>query len=209
MPPATKTGTSPRCGNTSCASTAVDTGPIWPPASLPSMTIASAPMRTSFFANASAGAKQRTRAPPSRMRWIAAALGMPPARTTWPTCRSTHTSISSISCGCSVIRLTPNGRSVSAAVAAISSSSSAGDIAPDAMTPKPPALEIAATRLRSETQVIAPPMMARSVPRKARPRAHRRSSSARQQPLIPGRRARMPSGGRAARARCIRRRSAR
>ena len=34
----------------SCASTAVETGPIWPPASLPSMTIASAPMRTSLRA---------------------------------------------------------------------------------------------------------------------------------------------------------------
>ena len=53
-----------------------------------------------------------------------------------------------------------------------------GDIEPEAMTPNPPAFEIAATRLRSDTQVIAPPMIASSVPRKARPRAHSRSSSA-------------------------------
>ncbi len=31
---------------------------------------------------------------------------------------------------------------------------------PQAMTPKPPALDVAATRWRSDTQVIAPPMMA-------------------------------------------------
>ena len=49
----------------------------------------------------------------------------------------------------------------------------AGVIEPEAMTPNPPALEIAATRWRSDTQVIAPPIMARSVPRKARPRAQR------------------------------------
>ena len=35
-----------------------------------------------------------------------------------------------------------------------------GVMAPQAMTPKPPALEIAATRLRSDTQVMAPPMIA-------------------------------------------------
>ena len=71
IPPATNTGTSVRCGSTSCANTAVETGPIWPPASLPSMTIASAPARTSLRAIARAGAKQITRAPPSRRRWIA------------------------------------------------------------------------------------------------------------------------------------------
>jgi len=94
-------------------------------------------------------------------------------------------SISSVSCGCIVIRLTPNGFLVSAAVAAISPASKSGDIAPEAITPKPPAFEIAATRLRSDTQVIAPPMMARSVPRKARPRAHSRSSSPRHRLVSP------------------------
>ena len=69
-----------------------------------------------------------------------------------------------------MIRLTPNGRSVSARVAAISAASSSGDIEPEAITPKPPALEIAATRLRSDTQVIAPPMIANSQPSTVRPR---------------------------------------
>ena len=55
-----------------------------------------------------------------------------------------------------VIKLTPNGLSVSALVAAISWSSSSGVIAPQAITPKPPALLIAETRLRSDTQLIAP-----------------------------------------------------
>ena len=117
-------------------------------------------MRTSFLARIRAGAKHNTRTAPARMRWIAATVGMPPANTTWPTRCSMQTSISSISCGCIVIRLTPNGRAVSAAVAAISRLSRSGDIEPEAMTPNPPALEIAATRLRSDTQVIAPPMMA-------------------------------------------------
>ena len=59
-----------------------------------------------------------------------------------------------------VMRLTPNGRSVRLAVSAISVSSSSGVIAPQAITPNPPALLIALTRLRSEIQLIAPPRMA-------------------------------------------------
>ena len=59
-----------------------------------------------------------------------------------------------------VIRLTPNGRSVSDWAPAISADSMSGSIEPQAITPKPPALEIAATRWRSLTQLIAPPMMA-------------------------------------------------
>ena len=46
-PPATKTGTSRICGRISCASTVSETGPIWPPASEPSITSASAPERIS------------------------------------------------------------------------------------------------------------------------------------------------------------------
>ena len=69
-----------------------------------------------------------------------------------------------------VIRLTPNGRSVRALVSAISVSSSSGLIAPQAITPKPPALEMAETRWRSEIQLIAPPMIATSQPRNSVPR---------------------------------------
>ena len=72
-----------------------------------------------------------------------------------------------------VMRFTPNGRSVSALVAAISRSSSSTVIAPHAITPNPPAFEIAATRLRSLTHDIAPPMIATSQPRNAVPRAMR------------------------------------
>src|SRR3954471_23916984 len=78
-----------------------------------------------------------------------------------------------------VMRLTPNGRLVRAFVSAISTSSSSGVIAPQAITPKPPALEIAETRFRSLTQLIAPPMMATRQPRNAVPRDHSRSSSTR------------------------------
>ena len=69
-----------------------------------------------------------------------------------------------------VIRFTPKGRSVSAFVAAISRSSRSGVIAPQAITPKPPALDMAETRLRSETQLIAPHRIAVSLPRKSAPR---------------------------------------
>ena len=79
--------------------------------------------------------------------------------------------INSVSCGCMVMRLTPNGLVASALVAAISASSSSGVIAPQAITPKPPAFEMAETRLRSDTQLIAPHRIAVSLPRKAVPRA--------------------------------------
>ena len=72
-----------------------------------------------------------------------------------------------------MIRFTPNGLLVSAWVAVISRSSSSGVIAPHAITPKPPALLIAATRLRSDTQLIAPHRIACSLPKKAAPRAIR------------------------------------
>ncbi len=73
-----------------------------------------------------------------------------------------------------VIRLTPNGRVVRFFVSAISVSSRSGVIAPQAITPNAPALESAETRLRSEIQLIAPPRMATSQPRKSVPRCIRR-----------------------------------
>ncbi len=72
-----------------------------------------------------------------------------------------------------VIRFTPNGRLVIALVAAISVSSSSGVIAPHAITPKPPAFDMAETRLRSDTQDMAPAMIAISAPRNSAPRAMR------------------------------------
>ncbi len=131
-----------------------------PPASLPSMTMASAPSRTSRRASDSAGAKQTRRAPPSLTARTAAPDGTPPASTTCPTPAAMHTPTSSSSCGCMVIRLTPNGSFVRVWVARISASSRAGPIEPHATTPKPPASEMAATRCRSLTQLIAPPITA-------------------------------------------------
>ena len=94
-----------------------------PPASIPSITSASAPERISFFASASAGAKQTSFAPLALIRSIAPPGGRPPARTTWPTRCFAQVSISSLNCGCMVMRLTPNGRSVRVFVSAISVSS--------------------------------------------------------------------------------------
>src|SRR6218665_2029811 len=82
-----------------------------------------------------------------------------------------QTAIRSNRSGCMVIRFTPKGLSVSALVAVISVSSSSGVIAPQAITPKPPALLIADTRLRSDTHDIAPHSMAHSLPRNVLPRS--------------------------------------
>jgi hypothetical protein len=59
-----------------------------------------------------------------------------------------------------VIRLTPNGLLVSAFAPVISSCSCFGCSEPQATTPNPPALEMAATRCRSDTHDMAPPMIA-------------------------------------------------
>ena len=96
MPPATNTGTSSTNGRISWARTEVETGPIWPPASMPSITSASAPLRTSFLANASEGAKQTTLAPPALSRCIVSRGGRPPASTTWPTRWSRQASASCV-----------------------------------------------------------------------------------------------------------------
>ena len=178
MPPATNTGTSVRCGRISCASTPVDHR-----SDMAAGLAAFDDDRVGAHAHQLARqTKRRSKADDSGAALLdparspARSEARPPARRDRPDGRRTPRSAPS-SCGCSVIRLTPNGRSVSARVAAISAASSSGDIDPEAMTPNPPAFEIAATRLRSDTQVIAPPMIARSVPRNARPRAHSRSSS--------------------------------
>ncbi len=103
------------------------------------------------------GAKHMTLAPPSFSFWMAPPGGKPPASTTCPTLVSRQTPIRSINAGCMVMRLTPNGLSVSPWVALISVRSRSGVIEPQAITPKPPPLEMAETRWRSETQVMAPP----------------------------------------------------
>ena len=87
------------------------------------MTSASAPERTRRLASTSAGAKAISLAPPSLTARTAPPGGMPPASTMWPTSASRQTRIRSSSCGCMVIRFTPNGRSVSACVPAISAAS--------------------------------------------------------------------------------------
>ncbi len=86
--------------------------------------------------------------------------GMPPAKTMCPTCAAMLVATSASRRGCMVMRFTPKGRSVSAWVPRISSANRSGSMAPQAITPKAPALERAATRCRSLTHDIAPPRMA-------------------------------------------------
>ena len=87
---------------------------------MPSITSASTPDRTSFFASARVGAKQITLAPEALIASSEPLGGNPPASTTWPTLNRPQTAISSSSAGCMVIRFTPNGLEVSACVASIS-----------------------------------------------------------------------------------------
>ena len=61
--------------------------------------------------------------------------------------------------GCRRIKLTPNGFKVFFRVSSISISSAVLDIEPAAITPKPPAFEIAETKFLSDNQVIAPPII--------------------------------------------------
>jgi hypothetical protein len=115
-----------------------------------------------LFGSTSAGAKHTARAPPSRIRAIAAPGGMPPASTMWPIpVRETYIDqFEKLRVHRDQIDAERPGRqrrSLRSRPTAVP-----GDIEPEAMTPNPPALEIAATRLRSDTQVIAPPMIASS-----------------------------------------------
>jgi hypothetical protein len=148
------------CGRISCASTEVETGPIWPPASIPSITSASAPERISFLASASAGAKQISLAPLPLIRSIAPPGGKPAGE---------H-DMGDLMLGADVDQLAQlrvHGDQVDAErlVGALLGLGDLGVeqlgvIAPQAITPKPPALEMAETRWRSETQLIAPPRIA-------------------------------------------------
>lgn len=70
-----------------------------------------------FFAHQAVGAKHRTFAPPSLIRWMLAAEGTPPAKTICETFSARQTSIRASSCGCIVMRFTPKGLGVSARVA--------------------------------------------------------------------------------------------
>ena len=148
-------------GRISCASTEVVTGPIWPPASMPSMMIASAPERTSFLARTRAGAKHISLAPPFFTRCDGAA-GRQAAGEHDMAHLVLEADIDQL------LELGMQGDQVDAEGPVgqrrgrgdLRSTSRSGDMEPEAMTPKPPPLEMAETRWRSDTQVMAPPMMA-------------------------------------------------
>ena len=200
MPPATNTGTSRRCGRISWASTLVATGPMWPPASMPSMISASAPARTRRLATARLGAKHNSLAPPSLTRAMVARSGRPPASTTYVTRWAPHTSISRSSLGCMMIRLAerPLGQGLGGDLG--------GELVrlhgPQASTPKPPAFESAATSRCSETQVMAPPMSASGLPAtRSRPATAAPGGAGRGRPGLRRRRGHRPCAGRAVPAR--------
>src|SRR5512134_124540 len=172
IPPATKMGTSVTLRRNSCARTDVATGPICPPASFPSMTKASTPCLMRRFARDNTGAKQRSLAPEAFTCSMSLPEGMLPAKMTNGAFSRITTSMCSRKFGATVIRLTPKGNFVFRRVASISSARRSGGMFPPARTPNPPAFEMAATRLDSETHVMAPQRIAYRVPRKSVPRFH-------------------------------------
>src|SRR5690606_8879645 len=135
-----------------------------PPASAPSITSASMPIRINLRPMMADGAKPMVFPPYALTVATCSDFGTPPANTTCDTLCFLHTSTNSSICGCITIRFTPNGLSVSSLVATISLSSNSGDIELQAMTPNAPLLLIADTRLRSDTQLIAPPIIAYLLP---------------------------------------------
>ena len=142
------------------------------------MISASAPHAHQLLGHASAGAKHMTLAPPALSRCMAARGGRPPASTTWPT-PALEADIDQL------VELRVHDDQVDAErpvgqrrVAAISSRAAP---APSSRRParrsRRPSL-IADTRFRSDTQVMAPPMIAPARSREiARPRCHSRSTA--------------------------------
>ena len=183
---------------------------------MPSMTSASAPPRTSFFADRERWARSRPPwpRPPSAAAWPRAAAGRRPARHARPAA-SRQTSTSSSSSGCMTIRLTPNGRSVSARGGRdLLAPAASGLIAPQASTPKPPASLIAATRMALGHPGHRPAQDGELACRGTRGRAAtggergRAAAAVGRHAVSPGR-ARRRCAARAAPARCTPRRSAR
>jgi len=86
--------------------------------------------------------------------------GMLPAKKTYGHFSRITMSTCSLKAGATVIRFTPKGFRVSSRVFAISFARISGGMFPHASTPNPPSFEMAATRFASETQVIAPHMIA-------------------------------------------------
>ena len=169
-----------RCGSISCASTVSDTGPIWPAGfrTLDHQRIGAGFGQANRFASTSAGAKQMSFAPPSLTARTAGpgrdAAGQHDMRDTGVAADTRTSASSSRVHGDQVhperrVRQRLGGGDLLRRAAPVPSQ-------PQAITPNPPALEMAATRVRSLTQLIAPPMMAVRVPRNAVPRDQSRSS---------------------------------
>src|SRR5512143_2108645 len=160
IPPATNTGTSVTFRRNSCARTEVDTGPTCPPASFPSITRASIPCLMRRLASGRTGAKQTSFSPAAFTSAMSRPAGMLPAKKTNGHLSRTTTSTCRLNAGATVMRFTPKGFRVFSRVFAISFARTSGGMLPPASTPNPPSFEMAATRFASETQVIAPHMIA-------------------------------------------------
>ena len=109
IPPATNTGTSVTFRRNSCARTEVDTGPMCPPASFPSITRASTPCLISRFASARTGAKQISFNPAAFTAAMSRPDGMLPAKKTYGHRSRITISTCCLNAGATVMRFTPKG----------------------------------------------------------------------------------------------------
>ena len=126
-----------------------------PPASMPSIIIASAPASWMRFASFKDGTTGITLMPASWSGLIYG-TGLPAPRVTKAGFSSMIISTNSSLFGAINIRLTPKGLSVNSLQARISLRVHSASRPPRAITPVAPALATAATNLCSDTQAIAP-----------------------------------------------------
>ncbi len=129
----------------------VATGPVWPPPSPPCTITASAPQPATFFACLAAPTDGITTTPASFSRAISSGLGANAKDATLTPSRMSN-SIRSTASPASARMLMPNGLSVAAFTLVTAVESSSSVMVADARMPRPPALDVAATRRAPATQ---------------------------------------------------------
>lgn len=128
---------------------------MWPPASQPSATTASAPQRSMRAANA-ALATTGTTLQPASFHNGTKLLGLPAPVVITSTCRRASNSAIAEASGFMSITFAPMGLFVISRARSTCASIHSSGAAPQAMMPKPPPAETAPARLPSATQAMPP-----------------------------------------------------
>ena len=155
MPPATRTGIFLTLGNTFSIKAMVVCLPIWPPASMPSTTMASAPAASIRLASFTLGTTGITLMP-AAWNFSIWGTGLPAPKVTKATFSSQSISIISAILGAISITFTPKGLSVSFFALRTSSRVHSTVRPPLPIMPAAPALETAAAKTASLVQAIPP-----------------------------------------------------